>query len=267
MGIGVVILNYKNWMDTVLCVESVLASNECPAWVIIVDNASPNDSVVQLQRWAAGGFDAQLKDWGANDISAKPLPLRIIGGQAPASQPCYVSLVCNKENRGYAAGNNAGIRLLMLWGADAVWILNNDTVVDKNALGAMRERFFSKLRPGLCGSRVHYADSGLVQCRGGGKSNPWTGLSVLDGYLFPATEALQDSEETVEKWLRKMTTAKGHDWSKINLTPQTARKHPRGEKSIPTRPQPSKTILQQPQIERQPGLKVCLRWKASPTSR
>ncbi len=57
MGIGVVILNYKNWMDTVLCVESVLASNECPAWVIIVDNASPNDSVVQLQRWAAGGFD------------------------------------------------------------------------------------------------------------------------------------------------------------------------------------------------------------------
>ena len=199
MEIGVVILNYKNWKDTVLCVESVLASNESPSWVIIVDNASPNDSVAQLQRWAAGGFDAQLKDWGANDISTKPLPLHIIGGQSPAPQPCYVSLVCNKENRGYAAGNNAGISLLMFWGADAVWILNNDTMVDKNALGAMRERFFSKSRPGLCGARVHYTDSGLVQCRGGGKSNPWTGLSVLDGYLFPAAKALQDSEETVEK--------------------------------------------------------------------
>jgi len=199
MKIGVVILNYKSWMDTVLCAESVLAGNESPAWVIIVDNASPNDSVLQLQRWAAGELDAQLKDWGASDISTKPLPLLAIDDKSPASPPCNVCLVCNKENRGYAAGNNAGIRLLMRWGADAVWILNNDTMVDKNALGAMRERFFSKSRPGLCGARVHYMDSGLVQCRGGGKSNPWTGLSVLDGYLLSTAKALQDSEETVEK--------------------------------------------------------------------
>ncbi len=181
-----------------LCAESVLASNESPTWVIIVDNASPNDSVAQLQRWAAGGLDAQLKGWGANGISTKPLPLLTVADK-PLAPACNVWLVCNKENRGYAAGNNAGIRLLMLWGADAVWILNNDTMVDKNALGAMRERFFSKSRPGLCGARVHYADSGLVQCRGGGKSNPWTGLSLLDGYLFPTAKALQDSEDTVEK--------------------------------------------------------------------
>ena len=199
MKIGIVILNYKNWKDTVLCAESVLASIESPAWVIIVDNASPDDSVPQLQRWAKGDMDAQLQDWGAKTISIKPLHLLAIRDDSPDPPLGSVCLVCNKDNRGYAAGNNTGIRPLMGWGADAVWILNNDTVVDNNALGAMQQRLFSKTRPGLCGSRVHYMDNCLVQCRGGGKTNPWTGLSVLDGYLLPTAQALQDSAESIEK--------------------------------------------------------------------
>lgn len=199
MKIGVVILHYKNWQDTIVCAESVLTSIEKPTWVVIADNASPNDSVVQLMRWAEGNLDAYLLDQGAKNIFPKPFSLQSIADDTSAPQPGGVCLLCNKINRGYAAGNNAGIRPLMRWGADAVWILNNDTIVDEGALRAMRERLFSKARPGLCGSRVHYMNTGLVQCRGGGRTNPWTGLSYLNGYHFSSETALQDSAAAVEK--------------------------------------------------------------------
>lgn len=43
--IGVSILNYNNWEDTIGCVESVIAGSRLPDWLIIVDNCSSNDSV------------------------------------------------------------------------------------------------------------------------------------------------------------------------------------------------------------------------------
>lgn len=184
MKIGVVILNYHNWQDTVLCAESVLTCTERPTWVVIVDNASPNDSVVQLMRWAEGNLDAYPLDQGAKSSLHKPFPLLPIDNDTLAPQPGNVCLLCNKVNRGYAAGNNAGIRPLMRWGADAIWILNNDTIVDKGALGAMRERLFSKARPGLCGSRVHYMKTGFVQCRGGGNNKSLDGAFMLERLLF-----------------------------------------------------------------------------------
>jgi GT2 family glycosyltransferase len=200
MKIGVVILNYNGWQDTLACVESVLGSTDAPAWVIIVDNASRDGSVRWLRHWASGAMEFTLRELGAPTSCPKPLPLvEIANGEAPP--PGSVVLLCNAANKGYAAGNNAGIRLLMQWGADAVWILNNDTVVDKGALGAMRTRLFSKQRPGLCGARVCYMGTDILQCRAGGKTNPWIGLSYLDGKKSPAAEALRDAPEDVERRL------------------------------------------------------------------
>ena len=200
MKIGVIILNYNGWMDTQACAESVLASAEAPSWVIIVDDASPNGSVSMLRQWATGTGESTPREAGASTCCPKPLPLvEIVNGETPDIPVGSVILLRNTKNIGYAAGNNAGIRLLMQWGAEAVWILNSDTVVDKGALGAMRTRLFAKRRPGLCGARILYMGTDLLQCRAGGRTNPWTGLSVLDGHKRPANEALLDSPEAVEQ--------------------------------------------------------------------
>lgn len=198
-AIGTVILNYKRWEETIACLESVIASTTPPAWIVIVDNASNNESV------------AKFREWGAKNIASKA------GGVAPLAEekqfenfidydhkskelppPASIILLRLSQNRGYAAGNNAGIRLLMQCGADAVWILNNDTVVEKKALSAMQQRLFSKARPGLCGSLIFYYDTHIVQCRAGGKTRPWTGLSYLDGYMFAREEALAEPPEVIE---------------------------------------------------------------------
>lgn len=200
MKIGVVILNYKNWQDSLVCAESVLASTEPPSWVVIVDNASPNDSVRWIRHWAAGRMDFVLPELGAHSLCAKPFSLvEVCNHELPELTSGSVILVHSGKNKGYAAGNNAGIRVLLEAGADAVWILNNDTVVDPGALRAMRKRLFSKPRPGLCGSRILYFDTEIVQCCGGGKTNPWTGLSRLEGHNVPVNAALKVAEGEVER--------------------------------------------------------------------
>ncbi|WP_319543105.1 glycosyltransferase family 2 protein [uncultured Pseudodesulfovibrio sp.] len=200
MKIGIVILNYQNWQDSLVCAESVLASAEAPDWVVIVDNASPNDSVRWIRHWAAGKMDFVLPELGAPAICAKPFPLveelPLTKSKVPHGS---IILLHNEKNKGYAAGNNAGICLLLEAGADAVWILNNDTVVDPNALGAMRKRLFSKSSPGLCGSRIQYMGIEKVQCCGGGKTNPWTGLSRLEGHNLSVVKALAMSPKKVEQ--------------------------------------------------------------------
>lgn len=199
-NVGVVILNYNGWQDTIVCAESVLASTVPPAWVVVVDNGSTNDSPRWLRHWAAGRMDFVLPELGVPAPCPKPVPLlELDEEQARSVAPAPLVLLRRAGNTGYAAGNNAGIRLLMRWGADAVWILNNDTVVDKNALEAMTRRLFAKPRPGLCGSLICYQDNAsLVQCRAGGRTNKWTGLSVLDGNRQDFTTAARLDPAQVE---------------------------------------------------------------------
>ncbi len=178
---GVIILNYNNPTDTIACIESVLASTIIPQWIFVVDNASTDDSIGRLSAWA--------------DTAKIPF---LLNPKTPP-QNSQIVFIESTQNNGYAAGNNLGIQLAMQWGVDAVWILNNDTEVEKEALGAMFTRLFSKSRPGLCGSLVCYKDSGLVQCCAGGKTNSWTGLSVLFGQKLLREEALKYPPELVEE--------------------------------------------------------------------
>lgn len=197
--IAIVIVNYNNWQDTMVCMESVLAGSPRPEWVILVDNASTNDSLRWLRHWSAGNLDFILEELGIEKAAAKPIFMveHTAGAPAPPVPEGAVFIIPMAVNRGYAAGNNAGISLGLSLGADAVWIVNNDTMIEKEALGYMRAALFAQKNPGLCGSLVVYMDSGLVQCMGGGKMNKWTGLSTLAGNGLSPEEALRKDPETV----------------------------------------------------------------------
>ena len=99
MLVYVIILNYKGKEDTVACVRSLFQMNALNFEVIIVDNCSPNDSVAYFQK--------HIPD---------------------------IHVIETDTNLGYAGGNNVGIKYALKQGADAVLILNNDTIVDQNFL-------------------------------------------------------------------------------------------------------------------------------------
>ena len=170
--IGVIILNYNGWKDTIKCADSVLTGRVIPDWLVIVDNASKDESLFNLQKW-------QQRRKEKNIV-----------------------LLAQQVNNGYAAGNNTGIRWLLQKDIDGIWLLNNDTLVEKNALGALVERLFNKNGAGLCGSLILYMDrADTVQCRGGGTTNWLTFLSRQNGNFLKYSEALRASTEEVESEL------------------------------------------------------------------
>jgi GT2 family glycosyltransferase/glycosyltransferase involved in cell wall biosynthesis len=95
--VSVVILAYNQWQFTEKCLYSVLALSEYDNLeVIVVDNGSTDETLEKLQRTCA--------------------------------RDKRVSVIRNKENLGFAAGNNVGLRAAT---GDYVILLNNDTYVTK----------------------------------------------------------------------------------------------------------------------------------------
>ena len=84
-------------------------------------------------------------------------------------------LVQTGANVGFAGGNNVGLRLVM---ADAetefAWLLNNDTVVDPDALAHLVRRMEEKPEAGICGSTLlYYGAPDMVQALAGSTYNRW----------------------------------------------------------------------------------------------
>jgi GT2 family glycosyltransferase len=63
----------------------------------------------------------------------------------------------NKENLGFAEGNNVGIRYALEDGADYIMILNPDTLVDKNLLIQLIKVAESDKKIGILGPKIYFA--------------------------------------------------------------------------------------------------------------
>jgi len=120
--IAVVIVNWNGKDDTIRCLESLqkisLMGNTLS--IIVVDNGSTNDSVDTIKK------------------SFPKIPLIVTG-----------------KNLGFTGGNNVGIRKALEKGADLIWLLNNDTLVDKQVLSFTS--VFDDPHVGACGSKIYFA--------------------------------------------------------------------------------------------------------------
>lgn len=95
--IAVVILNYNTWQKTISEINMISSLFHLKAdQLIVVDNASSNDSYEQLQKRKAGKYH----------------------------------LLRAKHNNGYAAGNNIGMKYAYRLGYQYAWIINNDILIE-----------------------------------------------------------------------------------------------------------------------------------------
>ena len=113
--VGIVILNYNNPQITIDCIESIEKLNTYPCKIVVVDNASTDNSVSVLDEYLKEHADSEYHKQVESD-------------QHPAMIPKY-SLVVAKKNCGYAKGNNIGC---FYFEDDEdinyILILNNDTL-------------------------------------------------------------------------------------------------------------------------------------------
>ena len=104
--IGIIILNYINWKDTMECIESIFDTTKQAAFhVYVVDNASPviiPDKYIQFFK-----------------------------------EDHRVTFIQNIKNMGYSGGNNIGIRKALADGCEAIVISNSDIVFHENSIDNM----------------------------------------------------------------------------------------------------------------------------------
>ncbi len=148
--LSIVILNY-NVRDLLLrCLKSVLRDSNSKKWqVIVVDNASKDDSA------------SSVKEEFPN-----------------------IELIENKDNLGFAAGNNVAVPNLK---ASVVLFLNPDTEIIGNAISDSLVYLNSNPDIGALTCRVELPDGRLDYSCHRGFPTPWNSFSYFSGLskLFP----------------------------------------------------------------------------------
>ena len=125
--LGIVILNYNTWIDTVKCIQSIcnhLKSSDYKIYV--VDNKSPkkidDNSLLYLE----------------NNTK--------------------VELIFHNENKGYSAGNNVGLKKSIDDECDYVMICNSDIIFVDETIDNMIEFLKNNKNVGLVGPQIYNKD-------------------------------------------------------------------------------------------------------------
>lgn len=135
--IGIILVNYNGFKLTIECLDSLNEIKE-NIKVYIVDNASNDYSYEKLQEYILE------KDYD------------------------YVTLIRSEINKGFAGGNNIAIQQAISEGMDYVILLNNDTVVDKEFVGALIEPFCIYENCYVTVSKIYYeSDRSKIWYAGG----------------------------------------------------------------------------------------------------
>ena len=125
-----VILNYNDAETTEKLVR-LIADYECLHQIIVVDNASTDDSLERLKQ---------------------------LEGQENCSQIRKIKILTAQKNGGYGSGNNTGVRYAVeKGGATHVLIANPDVVFSEQSLKAMLAVFARHPEVGIVTTRIHDA--------------------------------------------------------------------------------------------------------------
>jgi GT2 family glycosyltransferase len=129
----ILILNYRNWQDTLECLESVFRLEYPNFHVIVIDNDSGNGSLERLMEHAKASRWPETSRLTAGTPDYQYFHSRDLGVTVHADSLSRLVFIQNEKNTGFAGGNNIALKLLT--GEDAyVWLLNPDMVVQEDTL-------------------------------------------------------------------------------------------------------------------------------------
>jgi len=128
-NVAIIILTFNGEKDTMECLESIakMRSLNYKLQTVVVDNGST--------------------DVDTSVISNFQFPISNFG----------FKIIQNKENLGFAGGNNVGIRHALENGADYVVILNNDTIVHTDLINELVKTAESSEKIGIVVPKIYFA--------------------------------------------------------------------------------------------------------------
>jgi GT2 family glycosyltransferase len=149
-AVSAVVVNWNGWRDTATFLASLLAQKGADLRIVVCDNGSDDDSLLELAAWIAA---------------------------RPGAEQARLHLLALPRNLGYAGGLNAGIAWARShWPGQLFWLLNNDLHAEPGALRELVEAHARVPSAGLCGSvLLEWDDPSRVQavC---GRYRKWLGV-------------------------------------------------------------------------------------------
>lgn len=106
MQVGIVVLNYNNYNQTKILIDKI-KYYESLSRIVVVDNCSKNESYKELKKLESD----------------------------------KIKVIQTIENKGYAFGNNIGIKYLEEMGVEVVFIANPDVFFDERVINRIIEEF------------------------------------------------------------------------------------------------------------------------------
>jgi hypothetical protein len=159
----VIIVNYRTSELTMAAVESVLLSRGVDIHVVLVDNASGDDS--------ADCFRSRFQN-------------------NPA-----VTLLVRDRNDGFSGGNNAGFDVARSSGARFAFLLNSDTLIDDDCVRLLVEEADRDSATALACPRIVYGHRPDLLWFGGATFSLWRGRPVHVGLGKPVSRGWTQPRE------------------------------------------------------------------------
>jgi len=148
--VSIVIVNWNGYEDTLECIASLQKINYKNYEIVLVDNGSTIDNFSEFE-----------------NISTNFRLLR------------------SEENLGFSGGNNIGIKYSLKQSVDYILLLNNDTIVEKNFLKPLIEKFSDIEDIGIVAPQINYYDEPRRVWSAGGK------ISMIRGSGFADSNKLE----------------------------------------------------------------------------
>lgn len=194
----IVVLNYQNSADTLVCLNSLFNLEYENFEIILVDNYSNDGSLEEINSYIDNLITLGM-------VASKTYNSRLeLGGDA-VGHGVAINIIHSDSNKGFAGGNNLGVLLAMERGdADNLWILNNDTIVSSDSLCCLLSRAKSYERDnkkiGIIGSKLNYLEKPeIIQGVGGVYNKFWgTTTHIGDGEVDTGQYDFEDANANVD---------------------------------------------------------------------
>ena len=147
MKTAIILLNWNGADDTIDCLESLVQAKG-GFFAVVVDNDSHDDSMERLKAWQSAHPSFELH------------------------------LIEEKENHGFAIGNNIGVRYASQYAPDYYMLLNNDTVVAPDFLEQLLSFMADHKEYDVLSPVINYYDDRKKIWFGGGRLKT-TGRTAL----------------------------------------------------------------------------------------
>lgn len=136
--VSIIILNWKNYKDTIKCLESVYQI-DYPYYDVVMVNNGSEESLKNIENYFNGNIvsESEFFSFSNRNIPVKILDILIKNKKNNKNLHLnrQLILIKNNKNYGFAEGNNIGVGYaLKNLKTDYILLLNNDTVVDVNFL-------------------------------------------------------------------------------------------------------------------------------------